>query len=172
MIKTNKSTIVFPTGQTASQNDKYFEAFEPYMADENVGSSIVIYPKTLMKVIDNAICLTKKTSLVPVPIQDPYSGVDDFPYAIKLMFSSILRNSPDVLHVVTSGGTTKIGNLAVLTGNLAEKFGIDVHYIWAAKDKHGVYCINRMPKIVSEKASDFDVIADAQGNIRVLYPVN
>ncbi len=172
MTKSNKSTIVFPTGQTASQNDKYFEAFEPYIASVNAGSSIVIYPKTLIKIIDNAMCLTKKTSLVPVPIQDPYSGIDDFPYAIKLMFSSILRNAPDTMHIVTSGGTTKIGNLAVLVGNLAEKFGIDVHYIWAAKDKHGVYCINKMPKLISAEASEFDVIADANGNISILYPVN
>lgn len=165
-----KSMIIFPTGQSASQDCDYFEVFTAYMREHDICSSIVLYPKASHKIIEHAVTLTKCASLVPVPIANPYSGTADYPNAIKLAFSSILRNVPEELHVVTSGGTSKIGNLAVLIGNLAEKFGIDADYIWAAKDNKGVYQINKVPKIISEAAEEFDVLTCENGDIKVIYP--
>ncbi len=172
MPKNPRAMIVFPTGQTASQNDKYFDVFSTYILNENIKASLVVYPKDLTKVLSNAASLTKRTSLVPVPITDAFSGTADFPYALKIMFSTIIRSATEKLHIVTSGGTTKIGNLAVLAGNLAEKFGLEVKYLWAARDKHGIYQINPMPKIHLKEAAEFDIKTDTDGSVIVEYAVN
>ena len=166
-----RSMIVFPTGQSASQREDYFDIFDDYIRLNSIKSSIVIYPKSLIKIVGHAGNLTKRTSLVPVPMHNPFIGTEDYQPALKIMFSSITRNSPDTLHIVTSGGTTKIGNLATLTGNIAEKFGIEVRYIWAAKDSHGNYRIEAMPKVTNKQSSEFDVVVD-EGEITILHPVN
>lgn len=172
MPQNPRAMIVFPTGQTASKNDKYFDVFSQYIATENIKSSLVVYPKDMTEILSNAASLTKRTSLVPVPMTDAFSGTRDFPYALKIMFSTITRSATEKLHIVTSGGTTKIGNLAVLAGNLAERFGLEVKYLWAARDKHGIYQINPMPRIIRKEAAEFDIKTAPNGDIIVEYTVN
>ena len=162
--------IVFPSGQTASQSTEYFDVFSSYIASEGIVSSVIIYPRSFTKVLANTDVLTKQTSLIPVPVQDPYSGTDDFLSAIKIMFSYIVRNAPNVIHIVTSGGTTKISTLAILTGNLAEKFGIKVRYLWVAKNSHGVYQINLSPKIVRKESDDFSITITPDGEVQIAHP--
>jgi len=130
-------------------------------------TSIVIFPCRYPKIFCHAYELSGLGSISPVPIKEAYTGLEDIVPALRCSLNKIIDVCPDEVHIITSGGTTKIGNIAILIGNLSEKFGLNVKYLWAARPETSKeYKITYLPPIKSE-FSDELLIAMEGGTLTV-----
>ena len=170
-----RNVIVFPTGISAATKADYFSVFVPYMEEHNIVSAVMLYPADYPAVIRNAKVLTDQASLFPVLVKNSFIGGEDNLPIVKLVFSSVVRTAPDSIHIVTSGGSGKMVSLAVLIGNLADKFGIDPNYLWAAQEgnkdnKEKKFVIGLQPKIIIKSADKYSVKEDNKGDIIITRP--
>jgi len=163
--------MIFPTGQTATQKEDYFSAFVQHIKKYYVTHSIILYPKTFSNVTKIAAPLTRSSMVIPIPIDNPFYGNKEFLCVIRYVLSTIIRASPSNIHIVTSGGTAKMVQLAHITGATAEKVGLDVDYLWAAKNGKNVYELTFSPKIKIIAGAELDVSLLDNGAVEVSYPL-
>ena len=147
----SRSVVILPTGLSACKNVGYFDCFKDYCEDNNVITAIVLYPHRMVGTLYNAQnCLPDKATMMPVPIDGcPFSGGEGYIPSLRIILPFLLFTAQvKYLTVVTSGGTSKVVDIANTAGVLAERLGLRVRYIWASKDSRNVYSLNRRPKII------------------------
>jgi hypothetical protein len=162
--------IIFPTGQTASKDIRYFDVFESYIREEGITSLIIIYPVDMGRIVTNATeRLGEITTIIAVPVADPFYGEKDLLSPLKIIMGHLNIIRPEKVHIVTSGGTSKIGTLAHRIGAISEKeLGAEIFFVWASKKDGGRdFHINQMPKLYHEPSNSFRVDWDADENICV-----
>lgn len=169
MLLKGKNVIVFPTGVSAATKEDYFSVFIPYLKKHNIVSAVLLCPETNPIAIRHATVLTEQASLFPVLVKNVFIGNEDTLPVLKLVFSSIIKHAPDTIHIVTSGGTGKMVGLAVLIGNLADKFGIEPQYLWAAKE-NSKFVVCTQPKIIVKEAEKYTIEKTENEDILITYP--
>lgn len=169
----SRSAIIFPTGVSACKNPKYFQSFKDYCGDRNVVSSIILYPHRMLEILSHAQeSLNDRASMMPVPVIGcSFTGSEGFKPALKMIFSFLVFTAQvKDLTIVTSGGSSKLVDLANTAGVLAGKIGIRTEYIWAAKGRGDKYEISIRPKLAIKTSTKFDIKINQGGTLDILLP--
>lgn len=156
-----KSAVcLIPASSAASKDPKYFETYLEVFKEYNVLRLIIVFPASMGGLFVNASVVYSKeaTKVTPMTIKQPYHGLSGFAESLKQAIPLIVRDNPDVVLVVTSGGTTKLGHIVKLIGDVTSRFGWEVFYLWVAKGPNDKkYTATYQPKVCIKYADKFSV---------------
>lgn len=156
-----KSAVcIIPASSAASKDAKYFETYLDVFKDYNVLRLIIVFPATMGGLFVNASVTysDEATKVTPITIKQPYSGLSGFADSLQRAVPLIVRDNPDEVLVVTSGGTTKLGHIVKLIGDVASRFGWEASFLWVAKPPNQTkYIATRVPDVCVKYTNKFSV---------------
>lgn len=153
----NKGILLLSAGHSSVKDGLYFDSFLQYVTTRGITTTLLLYQKTDMAALKACEKLMKATTVIPIPLDDAHFGNCDLEYIMRIIFSHILSNNPTHLHIIKSGGTTKMGVILSMVKAGADKLDLPAIYLWAAKNNHGKYCVNIAPDIEVAHGEDFSV---------------
>lgn len=122
---------------------------------------IVVYPRANPGVFVSAAEHYSATKIIvtPYPVDSPFHGLAGLDDILIKCIPMIVKDNPDNVMVITSGGTTKMGHMVKLLGHIAASFGWKVNYLWVAKSpKNKEYVTTWLPTVEIKYADVYDVL--------------
>lgn len=159
-----KSAVcIIPASSAASKDSKYFETYLDVFKKYNVLRLIVVFPAAMGGLFVNASVTYSRenTKVTPITIKQPYSGLSGFAESLQRSIPLIARDDPDEVLIVTSGGTTKLGHIVKLIGDVASRFGWEASYLWVAKaPNQAKYTATFLPEVCVKYTDKFSVMLE------------
>ena len=155
-----KVVCVIPAASAATRNKDYFEIYKTVLHQYTISRIIVLFPQTHPGIFVSAASSYANTRVIvtPMGVENPYAGFSGFKQVIEQGINYVIKDVPDKIIIITSGGTTKMGHLVTLLGNVCETFSWEVSYLWLAKSPSSPkYKVTVLPKIVSKFSDRFEV---------------
>ncbi len=174
---TKKSVVcIIPAASSALKDPKYFEIYKEILVDYWIKRLIIVYPlaNPLIFISASSSYSSSRIKVSPVPIQKPFYGLDGIARAMKEILMLIVQDNPSEVKVVTSGGTTKMGHIVRLTGDVTSHLGWEVSYLWLAKSPGKAEIQTTvLPTLTYSNAEAYDVVLQEDIKhpvIEVKYP--
>ena len=161
MTKRKTIDIIVPAASTAVKNRDYFEIYKQIFKANTILRLIIVYPMCNPQIFVNAAAGYADTKIIVTPyaVQNPYYGHSELKEVIQRLVPILAKDNPDEIVIITSGGTTKMGHMVSLVGNISSQFGWEVFYYWVAKSPtKSDFVVTKLPEVICEYTDDFSVI--------------